>query len=56
MFLQKKEKELLERVCKKFKSWNTKKIIAQTHLEAPWFYSSPGENIRYKYAADIDII
>ena len=52
----KTEKELLEKICRKFKSWNTKKIIAQTHLEAPWFYSLPGENIRYKYAADIDII
>ncbi len=52
----KTEKELLEKICRKFKTWNTKKIIAQTHLEAPWFYSSPGENIRYKYATDIDII
>ena len=52
----KSEQQLLEKICKKFKRWDTKKIVAQTHLEAPWFYSTPGERIKYKHAADIDIL
>ncbi len=52
----KSEQNLLKKVCDTFKEWDTKKMVAQTHLEAPWFYSTPGEKINYKYAADIDIL
>lgn len=52
----KAEKELLENICKEFKRWPTKKMVAQTHLEAPWFYSSHGEKVSYAYAKDIDIL
>ena len=48
------EKELLGRICDKFKNWPTKKIVSQTHLEAPWFYSKPYEVVDYKYSNDID--
>jgi len=47
------EKSLLEAVCQKFHLWSTKKIVAQTHLEAPWFYSSPLEEVDYNYSNDI---
>ena len=52
----KSERELLDTICGKFKRWETKKIVTQTNLEAPWFYSSPGERVKYRLAADIDII
>ena len=52
----KKEKDLLEQICEEFKNWSTSKIVTQTHLEAPWFYSLPGEKIKYKYAQDIDLV
>ncbi len=48
------EKELLERICKKFELWTTSKIVAQTHLEAPWFYSKLFDVVDYEYAKDID--
>lgn len=48
------EKDLLERICKEFLNWNTDKIVAQTHLEAPWFYSKPYNEVDYKYASDIE--
>ncbi|MDD9867891.1 MAG: Panacea domain-containing protein [Candidatus Campbellbacteria bacterium] len=51
-----REKKLLEKICRKFKKWTTKEIVAQTHLEAPWFYSKPSDKINYKYSADIDLI
>ena len=49
-----KQKELLKQICDEFGSWPTEKIVAQTHLEAPWFYSKPYEVVDYAYASDID--
>ncbi|KKS69432.1 MAG: hypothetical protein UV39_C0011G0016, partial [Candidatus Azambacteria bacterium GW2011_GWA2_42_62] len=36
-------KKLLKQICDELGSWPTEKIVAQTHLEAPWFYSKPYE-------------
>jgi uncharacterized phage-associated protein len=49
-----KQKKLLKQICNEFGSWPTEKIVAQTHLEAPWFYSKPYEVVDYSYAQDID--
>ena len=48
------QKKLLKRICDEFGGWPTEKIVAQTHLEAPWFYSKPYEVVDYAYAKDID--
>lgn len=48
------EKELLNKICKEFSLWKTDKIVNQTHLEAPWFYSKPYEVVDYKYAKNIE--
>ncbi|MFC1627461.1 Panacea domain-containing protein [Patescibacteria group bacterium] len=48
------EKDLLKKICKFFFTWSTSKIITQTHLEAPWFYSEIFDVVDYKYAKDID--
>ena len=48
------QKKLLKQICDEFVNWPTEKIVAQTHLEAPWFYSKPYEIVDYAYARDID--
>jgi uncharacterized phage-associated protein len=48
------EAKLLEAIAKEFELWDTKKIVEQTHLEAPWFYSEPLTTVDYAYANDID--
>lgn len=48
------QKKLLKQICDEFGNWPTEKIVAQTHLEAPWFYSKPYEVVDYAYAHDID--
>lgn len=48
------QKKLLKQICDEFGRWPTPKIVAQTHLEAPWFYSKPYEVVDYAYARDID--
>ncbi|MDO8511767.1 MAG: Panacea domain-containing protein [bacterium] len=48
------QKKLLKQICDQFGGWPTEKIVAQTHLEAPWFYSKPYEIVDYSYARDID--
>ncbi len=48
------QKKLLKNICDEFGSWPTEKIVAQTHLEAPWFYSKPYEVVDYAYARDIE--
>lgn len=48
------QKVLLKQICDEFGSWPTEKIVAQTHLEAPWFYSKPYEVVDYNYSKDID--
>lgn len=48
------QKRLLKQICDEFSNWPTEKIVAQTHLEAPWFYSKPFEIVDYAYAHDID--
>ena len=52
----KEEQQLLADICKEFKDYDTDKIIAQTHLEAPWFYSRPHQKIDYDYAHSIEIL
>jgi len=49
------QKNLLKKICDEFGNWSTEKIVAQTHLEAPWFYSKPYEIVDYAYACDIDL-
>ncbi len=51
----KEELKLLQGICKAFEQYNTQTIVAQTHLEAPWFYSKPHETIDYEYAKSIDV-
>lgn len=48
------QKELLKKICDEFGAWTTDKIVTQTHLEAPWFFSKPLEIVDYKYSKDID--
>lgn len=48
------QSKLLKQICDEFGNWPTDKIVAQTHLEAPWFYSKPYEVVDYAYASDID--
>lgn len=48
------EKGLLEKICQEFNLWPTEKIVNQTHLEAPWFYSKPFDVVDYKYSKDIE--
>lgn len=48
------ENKLLKNICDEFSLWSTDKIVDQTHLEAPWFYSKPYEEVDYNYAKDID--
>ena len=48
------EKGLLKSVCAEFLDWSTDKIVEQTHLESPWFYSKPFEEVNYKYSSDIE--
>jgi len=47
------QKKLLKQICDEFGNWPTEKIVAQTHLEAPWFYSKPYEVVDYAYSRDI---
>ena len=54
-FFNDKEEKTLKGVCKKFKKYATDKIVAQTHLEAPWFYSKKGDKINFKYAQSIEV-
>lgn len=48
------ELELIEKICREFALWSTEKIVSQTHLEAPWFYSKPYDVVDFKYSKDID--
>lgn len=48
------QKKLLKKICDEFGNWPTEKIVAQTHLEAPWFYSKPYEIVDFDYARDIE--
>jgi uncharacterized phage-associated protein len=48
------EEDLLKYICGKFLLWSTEKIVGQTHLEAPWFYSKPYEKVEMKYSSNID--
>ncbi len=48
------EKKLLDNICKEFILWSTDKIVDQTHLEAPWFYSKPYDEVDYNYSKDIE--
>lgn len=48
------EIKLLENICAEFSLWSTPKIVNQTHLEAPWFYSKPFQEVDYNYSKDID--
>lgn len=49
-----KELNLLKSICKEFLDWSTDKIVEQTHLEAPWFYSKLFDKVDYNYSADIE--
>jgi uncharacterized phage-associated protein len=47
---------LLQKICDKFKSYDTTRIVDQTHFEAPWFYAELYEKIDYRYSNDIEIL
>ena len=49
------EKQMLRAICERFKKYDTDTIVAQTHLEAPWFYSKPYQTIDYEYAHSIEV-
>ncbi len=48
------QKKLLKNICDEFGSWSTDKIVSQTHLEAPWFFSKPFDIVDYSYSKDIE--
>lgn len=48
------EKQLLNNICNELNLWSTEKIVGQTHLEAPWFYSKPLEKVDFNYSKDIE--
>ncbi len=48
------EKTLLDKICHEFTLWPTGKIVNQTHLEAPWFYSDLYNEVDLNYAKDIE--
>jgi len=48
------EKKILSKIAKEFFLWSTDKIVGQTHLEAPWFYSKPYEKVDFAYSKDIE--
>lgn len=50
------ERKLLRRICMEFKDWNTDKMIAQTHSEAPWVFSKVNRPLDYKEADDIELL
>ncbi len=50
------EQELLKSVCAYFAEWPTNKMIAQTHTEAPWVFSTPSKELDYSLANDIEIL
>ncbi len=50
------EKRLLMKICNEFLDYDTNKIVAQTHLEGPWFYSKNGSEITYDYASSIEVL
>lgn len=48
------EKNLLKNIADEFTLWSTEKIVNQTHLEAPWFYSKPFDVVDYNYSKNIE--
>lgn len=48
------ETGLLAKICAEFKDWSTAQMVAQTHMEAPWVFSSANAELNYKDADDID--
>jgi len=50
------ERKLLGRICSEFRDWNTDKMIAQTHSEAPWVFSRANQSLDYKEADDIELL
>ncbi len=54
LVFDKYEKKLLGYLSKKFDLWSTEKIVSQTHLEAPWFYSKPYDVVNYRYSSNIE--
>jgi uncharacterized phage-associated protein len=49
------EQKLLRDLCATFHDWSTDQMVAQTHSEAPWVFSKPGEALDYKEADDLDL-
>jgi uncharacterized phage-associated protein len=50
------EKKLLQAICDEFKAMKTEELVAQTHIEAPWYYSKMFDEIDFKNAMDIDLL
>jgi uncharacterized phage-associated protein len=48
------EQTLLKKLCETFRDWSTDQMVAQTHSEAPWVFSSPSKPLDYKNADDIE--
>ncbi len=48
------EKDLLIKICNEFKTMKTDDIVAQTHAEAPWYYSEMYDKIDFENANDIE--
>ena len=49
------EQKLLHDICVNFKDWSTDQMVAQTHTEAPWVFSQPGEPLDFSEADDIEL-
>ena len=48
------EQKLLHYLCEQFREWSTDQMVAQTHTEAPWVFSTKGKPLDYKQADDIE--
>ncbi|MDD3480891.1 MAG: Panacea domain-containing protein [Patescibacteria group bacterium] len=55
-FFDNYEQKLLKGICREFALWSTAKIVSQTHLEAPWFYSKPYDFVDFNYSKDIEFM
>lgn len=51
--LDKKEKEVLDKVIAKFKDYDSKKIISYMHKEEAYKQTNPKDKISYKFAKDL---
>lgn len=45
---------LLRKLKNRYADWKTEKIVAKSHLEAPWVQAQEGAKLNYDLAVDVD--